>query len=84
MNKYFPKENCLSDPSLSWKAKGIFALIVFEGEKTFNELKSISKDGRDSLRNGLSELKNAGFIVAEKKKNPDGTYSETVYKLSEI
>ncbi|MCM3223355.1 DnaD domain protein [Bacillus cereus] len=55
----------LKDQRLSWKAKGIlaYALTLPDAwEFHINELSQHAKDGKDSLRSGLSELKKYGYL----------------------
>ncbi|EMK2594077.1 DnaD domain protein [Bacillus cereus] len=55
----------LKDNRLSWKAKGIlaYALTLPDAwEFHINELSQHAKDGKDSLRSGLSELKKYGYL----------------------
>ncbi len=61
------------DKSLSWKAKGIW-LYAFsrrdDWEFYMNDLINQSTDGRDSVREGLKELENAGYLLrAQKREN---------------
>lgn len=57
----------LGDSEISWKARGILALLLTLPEGcTVNEADLINlsdKDGRDALRSGLQELRDAGYIV---------------------
>lgn len=55
----------LKDKSLSWKAKGILAYaLTLPDDWTFHisELAQHAKDGEDSLRTGINELKKAGYV----------------------
>lgn len=55
----------LKDKTLSWKAKGILAYaLTLPDDWTFHisELAQHAKDGEDSLRTGINELKKAGYV----------------------
>ncbi len=59
------------DASISFKAKGIFSLMVSRPPNwkfNVNELASNSnKDGMNALRSGLKELRLAGYILLKKE-----------------
>lgn len=55
----------LKDKRLSWKAKGILAYILtLPDDWVFyrEELSRHAKDGLDSLRTGMKELKEYGYL----------------------
>ncbi len=55
----------LKDKTLSWKAKGVLAYaLTLPDDWTFHisELAQHAKDGEDSLRTGINELKKAGYV----------------------
>ena len=60
------------DKRLSWKAKGIW-LYAFSRPNDWvfhtNDLMNQSTDGRDSVRAGLKELENCGYLKRERKRN---------------
>lgn len=63
------KNEVLNDPSLSWKAKGIFAYIYskpddwdFSVERAAND----STDGPKATRSGVKELEKAGYLTRRK------------------
>lgn len=61
----------LNDNSISWKAKGIFfAIATSPSDFTAEKLTSMSTDGRSSVRNGVNELIEKGYI--ERKYTSDG------------
>ena len=58
-------ENILTDKNLSWKAKGLMAFFLSSPDRlklNLLDLGDQSSDGRDSLRAGLKELEDAGYI----------------------
>lgn len=77
---------CLKDPRLSWKAKGLFCYILSLPEDWqihLSEIENHATDGRDSLRTAVKELKDLGYLQAQQLKNPDGTFSATLFKIIE-
>jgi hypothetical protein len=56
----------LKDPSLSLKAKGLLALLLLvDDELSAGDVVQLSRDGIDSVRSGLRELIEHGFIERE-------------------
>ena len=58
-------EEILTNKNLSWKAKGLMAFFLSSPDRVdlnLLDLSEYSKDGRDSLRAGLKELEDAGYI----------------------
>ena len=79
---------CLTDPNLSWKAKGIFVYLTDNAAINFNELLSISKDKRTAIQTGLHELKNHGYLERFAIRDELGRFDFYLnipkgYKLSE-
>ncbi|MDM5264700.1 hypothetical protein PF327_10885 [Sulfurovum sp. XTW-4] len=67
----------LNDENLSLKAKGLYAFMDSKPEGWNFTIKSIStqvKDGIDSVKSALKELKNAGYIQYRKLSNGTGIY----------
>jgi hypothetical protein len=65
--------NIINDPNLSLKAKGLYAYIFSKPdgwEFSSHRIAKETKDGRDSIRNGLKELIQLGYI--DKIKEPTG------------
>lgn len=65
----------LTDPRLSFKAKGILAYIIgFPDGATVNrdDLATMGPDGEKSIRSGLKELVDAGYLVRQKVRRPGG------------
>lgn len=58
-------KTCLEDTRLSWKAKGLLAYLLSrpdDWEVRVKDLINRSRDGRDSVYAGLSELEKAGYL----------------------
>ncbi|MDM5239076.1 DnaD domain protein [Bacillus cereus] len=77
----------LKDKSLSWKAKGILAYaLTLPDDWTFHisELAQHAKDGEDSLRTGISELKKAGYVkrypVRDEKTKKITSWETEIYE----
>lgn len=67
----------LKRTDLSWKAKGILAYLLTlpnDWELHLQELEKHATDGEASLRSGIDELKEAGYIVYHKEKNDKGQF----------
>ena len=66
--------NLILDESISWKAKGILIYMLSkpaDWKYKSSEIAKNSTDGRDSVRNGLKELVENGYI--SRQKNSDGS-----------
>ena len=74
------------DRNLSIKAKGLLGLMLSlpkDWDYSINGLVTLSKDGRDSVKSGLNELKQAEYLKIEKYKDENGLfrYKYLVYYL---
>lgn len=74
-----PTEHVMLDEQLSAKAKGIFNIITIFKRVTFTDILSYLSDGKDSVRSGINELIDAGYILMDGSRKSDGTYAGTVY-----
>lgn len=85
MNKIRKKElnftqvsnSFLRDNNISFKAKGLFCYMFSMNENWNFTLQSIAtqqKDGLDSIKSAMDELKQYGYISYEKHSNGTGTY----------
>jgi hypothetical protein len=80
----------VNDQELSWKAKGILVYLLSKPDDWKVIEKDIikqSKDSRDSVRSGISELIKAGYIIRSENRNRDkkgrlNTYNYDVYEVS--
>ena len=67
----------LRDNRISFKAKGLFCYMFSMSENWNFTLQSIAtqqKDGLDSVKSAMDELKEYGYISYEKHSNGTGTY----------
>lgn len=75
------------DSRLSWKAKGIW-LYAFSRPDDWsfhtNDLINQSTDGEDSVRSGLKELENTGYLRMSRIRNSDGTLGGTEWIFHEL
>ena len=65
----------IRDDRLSWKARGIFTYLwsMSDGwDFRVNEVSRHAKDGRDSLRAGLKELEEYGYLKRQYKQSNGG------------
>lgn len=74
------------DDKLSWKARGIF-LYLFSQSDDWDfyetEVANHATDGRDSLRSGLKELEEKGYIQRERVRNEKGQLMSSNWLLSD-
>ena len=76
----------LNDTQLSWKAKGLFAYLWSQSDSwDFYEVEVLkhSTDGRASLRAGLKELEENGYLKRYRKRDDKGILRESKWILSE-
>lgn len=76
----------IHDDNLSWKAKGILLYLLSRPDDWRiyeTELNKHSSDGRDSLRTGIKELEEAGYIHRTRKRNEKGQLREYEYEVFE-
>lgn len=79
-------QQLVRDSSLSWKARGIFLYLWSQSKEwDFNELEVMrhATDGRDSLRTGLKELEEHGYLERERNRNGKGQVSSSKWVLHE-
>jgi DnaD and phage-associated domain len=71
---------------LSWKARGIF-LYLWSQDDSWEfyetEVANHAKDGRDSLRSGLKELEDEGFLTRKRSRDENGRVKGTEWHLHE-
>ena len=76
----------LNNTQLSWKAKGLFAYLWSQSDSwDFYEVEVLkhSTDGRASLRAGLKELEENGYLKRYRNRDDKGILRESKWILSE-
>lgn len=76
-----------SDSNLSWKAKGILSYLLSKPDNWRVQESDIikqSKDGRDSVRAGLKELIEAGYMKHNSVRNESGKILFWEYQVFEV
>lgn len=78
--------NIFKNRDLSLKAKGLLSMMLSfaDGwEFSVSGLTKLSKDGIDSVRSGLNELEELGYIYREYPRDK-GKFGKTVYHISQV
>lgn len=81
------QKDCLNEPHLSFKAKGIHAYLIGLPDNwkvRVSDLAERSKDGRDAVYAGLQELIEAGYISKTTVRDEKGKFLATLYDVYEI
>lgn len=76
----------LRDDRLSWKARGIFAYIYAQKDNWEfyeTEVMKHATDGRDSLRKGLGELEEFGYLKRTRKRDDHGKVGASEWVISD-
>ena len=76
----------IHDNNLSWKAKGVLLYLLSRPDdwQIYEiELTKHSSDGRDSLRTGIKELEEVGYIQRKRLRDDKGHFREYEYKVFE-
>lgn len=76
----------IKDERLSWKARGIFAYLMSLPEDwNFHqsEIAKHSKDGKDSLRTGMNELQEFGYLKVSRERNKNGHFGDAIWILDD-
>ncbi|MCW6701440.1 hypothetical protein NH288_04995 [Anaerococcus sp. NML200537] len=69
----------ISDPNLSWKAKGILLYLLSlpcDWNINLNEVQRHATDGIKSLRTGIKELTDAGYTKRQPVRDENGVFKE--------
>jgi len=80
------RNDWLRDERLSWKARGLVAYLASHRvgwSTSLDQLASVGKDGKDSVRAGLRELEAFGYLKVSRERNPDGTLAGTDFDLTD-
>ena len=76
----------LRDKSISLKAKGLLSQMLSlppEWDYTLQGLAYINKEGINSVREGVKELENAGYIKRRRTRDAKGLFVGTEYVIRE-
>ncbi len=76
----------LQNTELSLKAKGLLSLMLSlpdNWDYTTKGLVQICKDGADSVRAGLQELEQQGYLIRKRERHADGTLGTMIYTVME-
>lgn len=76
----------LHDNALSWKAKGMLAYLLSKPDNwkvRVTDLIRQSADGEASVRAGLKELQEAGYLIVKQERGEDGRWLPTEYTVFE-
>ncbi|MGE1061223.1 conserved phage C-terminal domain-containing protein [Megasphaera paucivorans] len=76
----------LQDKRLSFKAKGLLAFMLSlppDWDYSIEGLAYCSKDGKNSIRTALNELKECGYLVMERARDDKGRLDGTEYIIRE-
>lgn len=76
----------LRDERLSYKSKGLLAyMLSLPDDWVFyeSELVNHSIDGKASVKSGLKELQEAGYLTRQRKRNDKGHLKETLWEISD-
>lgn len=76
----------IRDTRLSLKARGLLILMLSlpdNWEFSIAGLSTTSGEGKDSIRNGVKELENAGYLTRRRKHLPNGKLAEMEYTIYE-
>lgn len=69
-------QHTLANPSISWKAKGLFMYLASLPNGQYvaeSHLPKCATDGFGSVRSGIRELESSGAIKMKRFKTPDGS-----------
>lgn len=76
----------VNDDRLSWKAKGILVYLLSKPDDWVVRVADLikrAKDGRDSVRSGLRELEDNGYLEKYQHRDENGTFGEVEYIVYE-
>ncbi len=74
----------INDSALSMKAKGILMYLLSkpEGWQVYEkDIKNHCTDGRESIKSGIVELINRGYMQRENRRSEDGTFAGYTYAV---
>lgn len=77
----------LEDSNLSFKAKGILTYLLSKPDNWTCQVKDLQnkgKDGRDSIYNGLKELREHGYLIKKPLRDKEGRIKEWEEEVFEV
>ncbi|MBO8164212.1 MAG: helix-turn-helix domain-containing protein [Brevibacillus sp.] len=77
----------INDSRLSWKAKGLLLYLLSKPDDwtiMIDDLVKHAKDGRDSVKAGLSELEQNGYLKRKQGRNDSGEFGPMEYHVFEL
>jgi hypothetical protein len=82
------RNDVLRDNRLTFKARGLLALMLSYPDNWRFSVEMLTKagpDGRHAVTTGMAELEGAGFVVRQRYRNPDGTWASrlVVYDVAQ-
>lgn len=80
-------KSIFEDSKISWKAKGLMGYFLSRPDNWQIHLRDLynrATDGYDSVKSGLKELRNFGYVQLVCNRNEKGTIIEWVYVVYEI
>ena len=79
--------NHFRNRNLSLKAMGLLSLMLSlpdTWDYTLRGLATICNDGLSSVRSGICELEEHGYVIRHRKREPNGQLGDTEYTIFEI
>lgn len=77
----------INDERLSWKAKGILVYLLSKPDDWKVWIKDLVKrahDGKASVRSGIQELMDAGYVARHQGRTEDNRWGEVEYTVREV
>ncbi|UFJ41344.1 helix-turn-helix domain-containing protein [Brevibacillus humidisoli] len=77
----------INDKRLSWKAKGLLVYLLSKPDDwtiMIDDLVKHAKDGRDSVRTGLTELEQNGYLLRYQRRKDKGEFGSMEYHVFEL
>jgi len=74
----------LADPTLSWKAKGLYSYLMSlppDWHVRRSHLIEQSTEGRHAFESGLMELRDGGLLTIEQLQDEQGQFSGTIWRV---